>query len=87
MDDQSIKYKIRVKGILNSDWENIFPGFEISTEREKGGNIAATITGMVKDQAQLYGIFSKMRDMGCVILDVNQIESEKKDGRSGKNNE
>ena len=85
--DISLKYKIRVKGTLNSDWKNIFPGFEISTEKGQGGDIVTTITGMVKDPAQLYGIFSKMRDMGCVILDVNQIESEKRDGWSSKNNE
>ncbi len=85
MEDRSIKYKIRVKGTLNSDWKNIFPEFEISNEMGQGGDIVATIIGLVKDQAQLYGIFSKMRDMGCVILDVNQIESEKNDERSGKN--
>jgi len=79
MKDESIIYKIRVKGILNPDWENIFPGFKVSTEKDHK-EIIGSLTGEIFDQSQLYGIFSKMRDMGCIILDVNQIESEKKNG-------
>mgnify|MGYP003974309799 CR=1 FL=1 len=87
MKDIPIHYKIRIKGELNRDWENIFPGFKVSTERDQENGIIGVLVGEIIDQPQLYGIFSKMRDMGCVILDVNQIESEKKDGRSSKNNE
>ncbi len=82
MKDRPIHYKIRIKGGVTSDWENIFPGFKVSTERDQENGTIGVLVGEIIDQAQLYGIFSKMRDMGCVILDVNQIESEKKDGCS-----
>jgi len=78
--DKSLKYKIRVKGVLNRDWENIFPGFKISTEKDHDNGMVSTLVGEIIDQAQLYGIFSKMRDMGCVLLDVNQLKSENKNG-------
>ncbi len=80
MKDESIKYKIRVKGVLNRDWENIFQGFKISTEADHKNRRVSALIGEIIDQAQLYGIFSKMRDMGCILLDVNQINSEKKNG-------
>ncbi len=73
MRDELIKYKIRLKGELNPGWENIFPGFKVSAERDQENGIIGTLVGEIIDQAQLYGIFSKMRDMGCVLLDVNQI--------------
>ena len=63
--DQPARYQLRVKGILDSKWASWFDGFSI--EHTPGETI---LTGQVMDQAALYGILAKIRDLGLTILSV-----------------
>jgi hypothetical protein len=65
-------YQIRVKGHLDLDWSAWFDGFTI-THNPDG---CTTIAGMVADQAALYGLIGKVRDLGLMLIMVTPIEPE-----------
>jgi hypothetical protein len=65
-------YQIRVKGHLDLDWSAWFDGFTISHDPDS----CTTIAGIVADQAALYGLIGKARDLGLVLLMVAQIAPE-----------
>ena len=64
-------YEIRIQGVLNKRWtETWFHGWDIKTNSE-GQTI---LTGLVIDQAALYGLLKTIRDLGLQLLAVNRIE-------------
>jgi len=71
------RYAIRVKGHLSADWSDWFEGLAI---RQKADG-ETTLSGSL-DQAALHGIMAKIRDLGLVLIAVNQsIEKEPKGGK------
>lgn len=75
--------KIVVKGQLNPDWSGWFEGLTI-THNDKGETI---LSGPIRDQAALYGILAKMRDICLFLISVEYVadESLKEDGGSDRN--
>jgi len=63
-------YQIRVKSHLGSDWTDWFEGLTITLE-EDGDTL---LTGPVADQAALYGLLKKVRDLGIPLLSVIRVE-------------
>ncbi|HVP22188.1 MAG TPA: hypothetical protein VMS73_10050 [Anaerolineaceae bacterium] len=68
--DQPIVYQIRLKGHLGLQWSSWFEGLTITLE-ENGETI---LTGKVVDQAALYGLLKKVRDLGMTLLSVNCVD-------------
>lgn len=64
-------YQIRLKGHLDHHWSDWFDGLSLA-HMEDGTTL---LTGSVVDQAALYGLLIKMRDLGLPLLSVNPIES------------
>jgi hypothetical protein len=65
-------YEIRIKGHLDSGWEDWFGGLTITLE-EDGDTLLA---GPVVDQATLYGLLKKVRDLGMPLLSVNRVKPD-----------
>jgi len=65
-------YQIRVKGYLDLDWSMWFGGLTITHDADG----CTTIAGTVADQAALYGLIGKARDLGLVLLAVVPIAPE-----------
>lgn len=59
---QSIE--IRVKGKIDPNWSEWLEDLEIIHEGEE----QTLITGQVVDQATLYGILKKLRDLGLKLI-------------------
>lgn len=68
--DQSMVYQIRIKGHLSHRWTEWFGGLTITLEA-RGETL---LTGPVADQAALYGLLKKVRDLGMPLLSVHQVE-------------
>jgi hypothetical protein len=66
---QTIVYQIRIKGHLGSQWSEWFEGQTITLE----DNGETLITGPVIDQAALYGLLKKVRDLGMSLVSVNPV--------------
>jgi hypothetical protein len=62
--------EIRVKGQINQQWSEWFGGLTINYS-DPG---ETTLTGLVHDQAALYGIISRLRDLGLQLTSVNSDE-------------
>ena len=62
--------EIRVKGNLDEHWSEWFQGFKIQPG-EEGESI---MVGEVKDQADLYGFIAKLRDLGLMLISVNNVD-------------
>ena len=63
-------YEIRVVSHLSANWAARFEG--LSMRHEPGGETA--LFGML-DQAALYGVFVKIRDLGLYLISVNPVEA------------
>jgi hypothetical protein len=59
-------YQIRIKGHLGSEWSDWFEGLAI-TSLDNGDTL---LTGPIADQAALYGLLRKVRDVGVPLLTV-----------------
>lgn len=64
------RYEIRVKGLLDTRWAAWFDGLTIA----HGGDGTTIIEGPVADQAALYGLLQKTRDLGLPLISVNYVE-------------
>ena len=65
-------YEIRIKGHLDQQWADWFGGLTV-TLKEDGDTL---LTGPVIDQAALYGLLKKVRDLGMPLLSVNRVKPE-----------
>ena len=64
-------YQIRIRGHLSDQWTNWFEGLTITLE-EDGDTL---LTGPVVDQAALFGLLKKVRDLGLPLVSINCFES------------
>jgi hypothetical protein len=67
--NQHVVYEIRIAGHLPPQWSAWFEGFVVA--QEPGGT--TLLSGPVVDQAALYGLLKKVRDLGLPLLAVNQV--------------
>ena len=68
--DSPGRYEIRVQGHLDARWAAWFDGLALT----HGSDGTTVIHGPVADQAALYGLLQKTRDLGLPLLSVNHIE-------------
>ncbi len=66
-------YQIRIKGHLSDQWTGWFEGLTITLE-ENGDTL---LTGPVVDQAALFGLLKKVRDVGISLVSINRVEPGK----------
>lgn len=67
---QFMVYEIKVEGHLGGQWTDWFGGLTIILEN----NGETLLTGPVMDQAALYGLLIKVRDLGMALISVNRLE-------------
>lgn len=63
-------YEIRVKGHLDSNWVEWFAPLII--QNQPAGE--ATLTGSVRDQAELFGLLLKVANLNLTLLAVRRVE-------------
>ena len=69
---QPHQYQIRINGHLGPQWIDWFDGLMITLE----ANGDTLLSGVVVDQAALYGILHKIRDLGMPLVSVNRVYME-----------
>ena len=62
-----MRYVIRVKGHLDPFWQEWLDHLSI-THQSDGTTL---LSGHIRDQAALYGILCKMRDLGLTLLELS----------------
>lgn len=67
-----MQIEIRVKGQINKQWSEWFSGLTISYSDSD----ETVLSGIVADQAALYGIISRLRDLSMQLSSVSSEEIE-----------
>jgi hypothetical protein len=64
-------YEIQVQETLDENWSAWFDGLTLTL----GENNTTFLRGLVIDQAALYGLLEKTRDVGLTLVSVRRIDS------------
>jgi hypothetical protein len=67
--DLPARYQFLVRGILDAHWAGWFDALTITYDAD--GN--SLLVGMVADQAALYGVISRLRDLGLTLLAIVRL--------------
>lgn len=67
-------YEIRVRGQLDESWAEWFEGMGI----EHPAKNETVLRGNVRDQAALYGMLNKLRNLGLELLGVQRVVKRRK---------
>ncbi len=70
------RYEFRLKGHLDERWAERFEGLTLSHD----GDGTTILFGPVVDQAALYGLLRKVRDLGLPLLSVVHIGPDQANG-------
>lgn len=76
--NQPMVYQIRIKGHLGRECADWFEGLTI-TALDNGETL---LTGPVLDQAALYGLLRKVRDVGLPLLSVSPVERNQAEAKA-----
>jgi hypothetical protein len=70
-----MRYEIRIKGHLNPQWADWFGDATVTLEDSDETLLTCTVV----DQAALYGLLRKVRDLGIPLISVVRVELEQDD--------
>ena len=73
--NQPMVYQIRLEGYLSDHWKEWFGDLTITLVE----NGITVLTGPVVDQAALFGLLKKFRDLGIPLISVDRVETGKSD--------
>lgn len=62
-------YTLRVGGLLDDHWSPWFDNLTLTRDSEG----TTSLSGLVSDQAQLYGLLIKIRNLGLTLISLNAI--------------
>jgi len=66
--------EIRIRGTIAEHWSSWFEDLTVSYTDDE-----TTLSGHVADQAALYGLLSRLRDLGLSLLSVDTIQEQPED--------
>ena len=66
--DPDPRYRIRIGGHLDPAWSDWFDGLSV-TQHDDGTTV---LSGSVADQAALYGLLGRLRDLGATLISVGR---------------
>jgi heme-degrading monooxygenase HmoA len=66
-----------VRGHLDADWSEWFARMTIARERDG----TMTLTGALADQAALYGVLVRVRNLGLPLISVNVVDQSAEENR------
>jgi hypothetical protein len=73
--DVATSYELRIGGHLDQHWSTWFVGFTLTHE----DNGTSTLRGVVRDQSELHGLLSRVRDLGTTLISVAPLATPTSD--------
>ncbi len=74
--DEPARYRIAIQGRLDDQWVSYFDGMTVTVETFDHDLTRTILTGSVIDQAALYGLLNRIRDLGLPLLLVERLDEE-----------
>ena len=65
-----LNVEIQVKGRIDEHWSNWFANLTVTTTDQE----QTILSGTVVDQAELYGLLARLRDLGLPLVSVDSVE-------------
>jgi hypothetical protein len=69
-------YWLTVDGELGDHMASVFPGMTLTQ-----GDGMTTLSGEMRDQAELQGVFQRIADLGLTLLETKSMRSANRFGR------
>jgi hypothetical protein len=69
-------YRIEVEGYLDESWSDRLAAMRIVTRKRADQTIVATLTGWLRDQAELLGVLNSLYNLHLSILKVEVVSGE-----------
>jgi hypothetical protein len=66
-------YQIKIKGVLDESWSNWLGGVDICVEQMENEGVVTTLTVDFIDQATLFGILDRIRDLNLTLVSANPV--------------
>ena len=66
-------YSIHVEGLLDESWSERLAGMNIKTIKRKNRPLMTTLSGRLKDQAELLGVLNSLYNLGITLTNVKRI--------------
>jgi hypothetical protein len=73
-------YRIRIRGHLDPMWSTWFDSLTV-TQAENG---TTELAGPLADQAALFGLLARLRDLGATLLLVEHLTAEPRQPDTGR---
>lgn len=67
-------YRILISGCLNCSWSGQFGDMVISNELSEDGSPVSVLTGLLVDQAALFGVLEQLYGLGFPLVSVECLE-------------
>ena len=61
-----------MRGVLDAHWSTWFAGLRLASDGPEG----TILSGSLPDQAALYGVLAKIRDLGLPLIEVRRLDPE-----------
>jgi shikimate kinase len=68
--DRPSRYRISVRGHLDDSWSDWFDGLVITQDDNM-----TVLSGTIADQAALYGLLIKLRDLNLILISTSREET------------
>ena len=69
--DQPAPYRLRLQGHVSANWQDWLKDPAVNFEGDQ-----TVVTGIVRDQAALFGLLSFVRDLGVPLVSVEFIQDK-----------
>jgi hypothetical protein len=72
-------YRIEVEGVLDEIWADNLAGMRISLRKRADQSTVTTLTGLLRDQAELSGVLNGLYELHLPILSVKILTEDNGD--------
>ena len=69
-------YLIHLQGHLDQRWETMFDGFQLQHTYDTSGEPVTILSGNEIDQAALYGLINRLRNLGLELISIEPQKNE-----------
>ena len=75
--DSAARYLIRVQGCLEKSWSDRLAGMDINMNIQVYGDRVTTLTGQLRDQAELIGVLNGLYELRMPLLSLECISKDR----------
>ena len=74
--DKNREYRIIVQGSLDDSWSSRLGGMRIERNIQAGQEPVTTLTGPLRDQAELSGVLNTLYDLHLTLLSLETVNAK-----------